>query len=124
MSQARQTISYLRTRMREVGLQPDKRHGQNFLIDHAIIDKIVGRFDGRQTTVEIGPGQGALTEGLLQTGGNIIALELDRDLIPLLQKKFEINNIANSQMPSTANFSECPLNRLLLLPFSTFGRKF
>ncbi len=73
-----------------------KRFGQNFLIDQTIVDKIVGRFDGKQTTVEIGPGQGALTEGLLKTGGNIIALELDRDLIPLLQKRFD--HYANLQL--------------------------
>ena len=65
-----------------------KRFGQNFLIDQTIVDKIVGRFDGEQTIVEIGPGRGALTEGLLETGGQVIALELDRDLIPLLQKRF------------------------------------
>ncbi len=66
-----------------------KRFGQNFLIDDTIVDKIVGRFDDKQTIVEIGPGRGALTEGLLKTGANVIALELDRDLIPLLQKRFE-----------------------------------
>jgi 16S rRNA (adenine1518-N6/adenine1519-N6)-dimethyltransferase len=66
-----------------------KRFGQNFLIDETIVDKIVGRFDHTQTIVEIGPGRGALTEGLLKTGANVIALELDRDLIPLLEKRFD-----------------------------------
>ena len=40
MSHSRQTVSYLRARMREVGLQPDKRHGQNFLIDLNLIELI------------------------------------------------------------------------------------
>lgn len=68
-----------------------KRFGQNFLTDTTIIDKIVGRFEGghrEQTIVEIGPGRGALTSGLLNTGARLIALELDRDLIPLLQQQF------------------------------------
>ena len=78
-----------------------KRFGQNFLIDQTIVDKIVGRFDGEQTIVEIGPGRGALTEGLLETGGHVIALELDRDLIPLLQKRFgHINNCLLYTSPS------------------------
>ena len=73
-----------------------KRFGQNFLIDESIIDKIVSRFDHTQTIVEIGPGRGALTEGLLKTGATVIAVELDRDLIPLLEKRF--NAYSNLQL--------------------------
>ncbi len=65
-----------------------KRFGQNFLTDQSVIDRIVSRFQGEHTIVEIGPGQGALTQGLLKTGAGVIAIELDRDLIPLLNKKF------------------------------------
>lgn len=66
-----------------------KRFGQNFLTDESIIDQIVGRYSNEtKTIVEIGPGRGALTGGLLKTGANIIALELDRDLIPFLQQQF------------------------------------
>jgi len=65
-----------------------KRFGQNFLIDQTVIDSIVSRFNKDNTIVEIGPGRGALTEGLLNTGAKVIALELDRDLIPLLTGKF------------------------------------
>lgn len=65
-----------------------KRFGQNFLIDNAVIDRIVSRFTDDNTIVEIGPGRGALTEGLLQTGAKVIALELDRDLIPVLADRF------------------------------------
>ncbi|MEM7256390.1 MAG: 16S rRNA (adenine(1518)-N(6)/adenine(1519)-N(6))-dimethyltransferase RsmA [Pseudomonadota bacterium] len=65
-----------------------KRFGQNFLIDDTVVQRIVGRFNDAFTIVEIGPGQGALTEGLLNTGAQVVALELDRDLMPLLQKKF------------------------------------
>lgn len=67
-----------------------KRFGQNFLIDETIISQITGRFaDPTDTIVEIGPGRGALTGNLLSSGARVIALELDRDLIPLLQQKYK-----------------------------------
>lgn len=67
-----------------------KRFGQNFLIDETIINQITGRFsDPSDTIVEIGPGRGALTGNLLNNGAKVIALELDRDLIPVLQHKFK-----------------------------------
>ncbi len=66
-----------------------KRFGQNFLTDTSIVRQIADRYQNtKQTIVEIGPGRGALTEALLDCGSNVVALELDRDLIPLLQKQF------------------------------------
>ena len=65
-----------------------KRFGQNFLHDRGIIDRIVGGIHPRpgQSVVEIGPGRGALTLPLLEACGKLTAIELDRDLIPLLEK--------------------------------------
>lgn len=69
--------------------RPRKRFGQNFLVDQQIIDKIVSRFaHSRYPVVEIGPGRGALTGELLKLGIPLHALELDRDLIPVLQNQF------------------------------------
>lgn len=67
-----------------------KRFGQNFLIDENIIQRLLWSIRPRtgQTLVEIGPGQGALTEGLLQHCPDLHVIELDRDLIPLLQARF------------------------------------
>ncbi|AJQ94225.1 16S rRNA (adenine(1518)-N(6)/adenine(1519)-N(6))-dimethyltransferase RsmA [Gynuella sunshinyii] len=68
-----------------------KRFGQNFLHDQQIIDRIVSAIHPKpdQHLVEIGPGQGALTEQLLAaTDGQLDVIELDRDLIPILQVKF------------------------------------
>lgn len=64
--------------------------GQNFLSDHNYIKKIVDAINPSpaDTIIEIGPGRGALTELLVATGARIIAVELDRDLIPLLNSKF------------------------------------
>ncbi|WP_428241069.1 16S rRNA (adenine(1518)-N(6)/adenine(1519)-N(6))-dimethyltransferase RsmA [Gynuella sp.] len=68
-----------------------KRFGQNFLHDQQVIDRIVSAIRPKpdQHLVEIGPGQGALTEQLLAgTDGQLDVIELDRDLIPILQVKF------------------------------------
>lgn len=66
-----------------------KRFGQNFLHDAGVIQQILHCIQPQagQTLVEIGPGQGALTRGLLQQCGQLIAIELDRDLIAPLQRQ-------------------------------------
>lgn len=67
-----------------------KSFGQNFLIDQNIIDKIINAANPgpAHTVVEIGPGRGALTERLLDLAGEVIAVELDRDLASFLREKF------------------------------------
>lgn len=70
-----------------------KSFGQNFLVDKNYIDKIIDALDLQtgESVVEIGAGRGALTEKLVESGANVIAIELDRDLIPLLKEKFAEN---------------------------------
>jgi 16S rRNA (adenine1518-N6/adenine1519-N6)-dimethyltransferase len=70
--------------------QPRKRFGQNFLHDPDVIGRIVDAIDPRadQHLVEIGPGQGALTESLVAAGCRLDAIELDRDLVPNLKQRF------------------------------------
>jgi len=67
-----------------------KSLGQNFLIDPNYIQKIVDalKIESNETVIEIGPGRGALTERLVDTTSNVIALELDRNLVPVLREKF------------------------------------
>lgn len=67
-----------------------KSFGQNFLTDQNYIHKIVAALNPQtdETIVEIGAGRGALTEMLFESGAKIFAIELDRDLIPLLEEKF------------------------------------
>ena len=69
---------------------PRKRFGQNFLHDQGIIQKIVKSIAPKENDniVEIGPGQGAITEPLIEKLNHLNVVELDRDLIPLLQDKF------------------------------------
>ncbi|WP_106477446.1 16S rRNA (adenine(1518)-N(6)/adenine(1519)-N(6))-dimethyltransferase RsmA [Phytohalomonas tamaricis] len=67
-----------------------KRFGQNFLNDPGVISRIIKSIRPREgdRLVEIGPGQGALTEGLLDATGKLDVIELDRDLIPRLRTQF------------------------------------
>lgn len=75
------------------GLYPHrarKRFGQNFLHDGAVISRIIDSIhpQAQQQLVEIGPGQGALTAGLVASGAKVHAIELDKDLYPLLKLHF------------------------------------
>lgn len=72
------------------GHRAKKRFGQNFLHDPGIIQRIVDiiRPLPGQTIIEIGPGQGALTEALLARAGALTAIEIDQDLLPILASKF------------------------------------
>jgi 16S rRNA (adenine1518-N6/adenine1519-N6)-dimethyltransferase len=67
-----------------------KRFGQNFLHDQSVIGHIIACLEAKpgQRWVEIGPGQGALTDPLLRAGVHLDVVELDRDLVALLKKKF------------------------------------
>jgi 16S rRNA (adenine1518-N6/adenine1519-N6)-dimethyltransferase len=69
-----------------------KSLGQNFLIDGGIVERIVRHVNPgpNQTIVEIGPGRGAITERLLDSGAKVIAIELDRDLAPMLRTQLGV----------------------------------
>ncbi len=67
-----------------------KRFGQNFLHDGGVIDRIQRAIHPKagERLLEIGPGQGALTGGLVDSGAQLDVIELDKDLIPLLKLRF------------------------------------
>ena len=67
-----------------------KRFGQNFLHDGHVIDRIVSSIapSSDDVIIEIGPGQAALTQPLLDSGAQLHAIEIDRDLISDLQDRF------------------------------------
>ena len=77
--------------------RPRKRFGQNFLHDPNVIFNIVASIQPKpgQHLVEIGPGQGALTEPLLNAGVNLDVIELDRDLVAYLEHKFQHSDNLN-----------------------------
>lgn len=92
MAQAkRQTISYLTKRFQEVGLNPNARHGQNFLIDLNLIELLA---DSAQLTrddvvLEIGTGTGSLTSLLAARAAHVVTVEIDAHLYQLAQEELE-----------------------------------
>ena len=70
-----------------------KKYGQNFLIDQNVIKKICNLLSGKNLKIiEIGPGDGRLTEQLLHyEPKELKIIEIDPDLIPILQLKFDKN---------------------------------
>ncbi|MBX3172957.1 MAG: ribosomal RNA small subunit methyltransferase A [Gemmatimonadaceae bacterium] len=70
--------------------RPKKRLGQHFLTDPKLLGRIADALEATRadTVIEIGPGRGALTEHLLQRAGRVIAIELDRELAPLLAERW------------------------------------
>ncbi|RLA58517.1 MAG: 16S rRNA (adenine(1518)-N(6)/adenine(1519)-N(6))-dimethyltransferase, partial [Gammaproteobacteria bacterium] len=71
-----------------------KRFGQNFLRDEGVISRISGAVHAtsHDHLVEIGPGQGALTDSLVASGCRLDVIELDRDLVPGLLAAFSIHS--------------------------------
>jgi len=67
-----------------------RRFGQNFLADPHYVARIIAAVDPQpgENLVEIGPGLGALTEGLIERAGHITAIEIDRDLAARLRDRF------------------------------------
>ncbi len=73
------------------GLRPKHRYGQNFLHDANKLRQIMDAalLSPGQTVLEVGPGTGALSEHLLQAGVNLVAVEIDSDLLPILRLKLD-----------------------------------
>jgi 16S rRNA (adenine1518-N6/adenine1519-N6)-dimethyltransferase len=67
-----------------------KRLGQNFLVDEAYARRIVAALAPRagETVLEIGPGRGALTALLVESGARVVAVEFDRELVKPLRARF------------------------------------
>jgi len=68
-----------------------KSFGQNFLVDQNYIAKIIATLNpqANETIIEIGAGRGALTEILIESGANVIAIELERSMIAVLRERFD-----------------------------------
>ncbi len=72
---------------------PSKRLGQNFLVNEGVVNRIVDALapQPNETIIEIGPGRGALTAQLLNRAERVVAVEFDRNLLPLLSERFGNN---------------------------------
>ncbi len=83
-----ENVSRVPELLRRYGLRPDRRLGQNFLIDTAALLRVVeaGNVDIDDTVLEIGPGLGSLTCLLARRARRVIAVEIDRDIVPPLKE--------------------------------------
>lgn len=70
------------------GLRPDRRLGQHFLVDANILAKVVEAAEVRpgDAILEVGPGLGTLTRALAGRGARVVAVEIDRRLLPVLDE--------------------------------------
>ncbi len=64
-----------------------KKYGQNFLIDANILEKIIhsAEITGEDCVIEIGPGIGTMTQYLAEHAREVVAVEIDKNLIPILE---------------------------------------
>jgi 16S rRNA (adenine1518-N6/adenine1519-N6)-dimethyltransferase len=85
-------MSDARAILRRAGLTPKKGFGQNFLVAEGVVAQIARACVpddeiGRARVVELGAGVGALTHALAERAGAVIAVERDRDLVPILREE-------------------------------------
>ncbi|MBR4718316.1 MAG: ribosomal RNA small subunit methyltransferase A [Lentisphaeria bacterium] len=77
----------LKPLLERLGIAPSKRLGQNFLVDDQFRAKILHEADPKpgETILEIGPGLGAITRGLVASGADVTAIEFDRKIAEYLR---------------------------------------
>src|SRR5256886_15079301 len=80
--------------LRAFGIRPRKRWGQHFLVSRRALEQILAAADlcGQGTEMEVGAGLGTLTTALARRAGRVIAVEIDRALLPALQAAVEACN--------------------------------
>lgn len=95
----------VKNKLSQVQVRPSKERGQNFLIDHSVIDSIVSFGDPKlgDAVVEIGPGLGALTEKL-QAITPLTIIEIEPQFCKDLQTRFSSLQVINQDV-RTVDFS-------------------
>jgi 16S rRNA (adenine1518-N6/adenine1519-N6)-dimethyltransferase len=81
----------IRELLQEYGFHFKKKWGQNFIFDLNLLRRIVdiAGIKAGDRVVEIGPGAGTLTRALLEKGAQVLAIEIDATLLPVLEKVLE-----------------------------------
>jgi len=90
----------IRTLASHLGLRPSKGRGQNFLFDGNTVRRIVGlaEISEADTVLEIGPGLGSLTVGLLHTSARVLAVEIEPALaeqLPITMGELALDKVQN-----------------------------
>ena len=76
--------------MQKYDVHPNKKLGQNFLIDEETLDVITKDISKDDVIIEIGPGLGTLTSRLLEKAKKVYAVELDPKMVEILQDRFKL----------------------------------
>ncbi|MFL2859345.1 MAG: 16S rRNA (adenine(1518)-N(6)/adenine(1519)-N(6))-dimethyltransferase RsmA [Pontiellaceae bacterium] len=113
--------------LNKINHQPNKRLGQNFLIDSNILNLIVNtsQIKENDNIIEIGPGLGALTERIINKPINLICIEKDFKISAYLKERFEfINIVENDALKVDYNhlFSCSDFKVVANLPYSIASR--
>ena len=106
MATNRQTASFLQQRFQEVGLRPNTRHGQNFLIDLNLVDLLVreAALTREDVVLEVGTGTGALTAQMAAAAGHVVTIEIDRQLHQLASEELiDFENVTMVQQDVLRN---------------------
>ena len=84
------TLEITKKILNKYNIRANKRYGQNFLIDDDILNGIVNvaNISKEDLVIEIGPGLGNLTKYLLESAGYVIAVEIDKKMIEILNDRF------------------------------------
>ena len=112
--------------------RPKKRFGQHFLINRGVLGHVLdaAELTGDDLVVEVGPGPGVLTRGLLGRAGKVVAVEIDRDLAGRLREEMgadprfrlvegDILNIPIDDMLGQAAGAPCPAYKVAAnLPYN------
>lgn len=109
--------------LRKFNLSPSKSLGQNFLIDQGILKSIVqaAELTKEDVVLEIGPGLGSLTAELAESAGSVLAVEIDKRLVPILKetlKDYDNIRIINAdilQLDPAAEFGDVSPGRLKIV---------
>lgn len=102
----RQTKSFLMQRLREIGVEPASRHGQNFLIDLNLVDLIINsaNLDRQDVVLEVGTGTGSLTAMMVELAGHVVTVEIDSHLYELASEQLlDADNVTMLQIDALRN---------------------
>jgi 16S rRNA (adenine1518-N6/adenine1519-N6)-dimethyltransferase len=85
---SREVTKYI---LQHFGLHTKKKFGQNFLVNEKVVRAIAeaAQVGPGDTVLEVGPGIGTLTQALAETGASVKSVEIDRTLLPVLEKTLE-----------------------------------
>jgi 16S rRNA (adenine1518-N6/adenine1519-N6)-dimethyltransferase len=123
-----QTKNQIRQLLESVGIEPNKRLGQHFLIDLNLMRLLVDSADiqNNDIVLEVGCGTGSLTEALVERAGRVIAVEIDKNLFDILQEQLGQNEnldlINGDVLKSKHTISQHIIDAILLVREKFSGR--